>query len=241
MYDFDKITLAYEYCSCVTYQDGHESSFRKVEHIEARRDNSGFLFTFYGSDNETIDGKEPEDWGAIFLKLGSGLYPYTLYVTADGKITGVKDFEEVKQRWMTQCNNIVEYYEYNIHVKNAACAYMESLESERVFISVLKRNIVYNLLFWNDDLFRHEVELLNFPIIEMMSIFSFEGGKKEDSTSIFKTDSVYDEGKNLLKSGNCTINIHRSADGLPSDISLSANLECLHYGYFKKEITLKRL
>lgn len=241
MYNFDNISVSYEYSTCVTHHDGHKSSFRKVEHIKARRDNTGFLFTFNGTSEDTIDGKELEDWGAIFQKFASALYPYTLQVTADGKITGVQNFDKLKEKWIAQCNNIVAYYNYNVHVKNAASSYAETLKSERMFLSYLRRNVVFNLLFWNDDQIRHEVELQQFPTPKMITIFSFEGVQKNDRTAIFKTDSVYEERDNFLKGGDCLISICRDVDGLPKEIELTANVERLNYGFFKKEITLKRL
>ena len=81
----------------MTFVDGHKSTFRKVESIQAQREKEGYLFTFLGTSDELIDGKEPEDWNPIILQFGRALCPYGLQVTEQGELTGVHDFETVKK------------------------------------------------------------------------------------------------------------------------------------------------
>lgn len=243
MYNFNKkISLSYEFSVCVTHEDGHKTTYCKVEHIDAQKDNTGFLFTLNGSSEETINGKEPEDWGEIYLKFEKAKYPYSLQTTAEGKLIAVKNFDEFKERWMEQRSKLVEYYEYNQYVKEVSYNYMYTLTSERMFISILNRNSFFNFLFWQDSLLNHEVEIQDFPTPEMLSIFCFHGkGIKDGDTLIYKTDKVYDEGNGYLLGGNCTIIIRRDADGLPEEVTLSANVERDNYGFFNKEMKLKRL
>lgn len=243
MYRFDNfISLSYEFCTCVTHEDGCKTTFRKVEHIDARKDNSGFLFTFNGSSDETIDGKELEDWSEIFLKFGKALYPYTLKVSEDGKLLAVQNFEELRNSWMKKRSALVEYYEYNSHVKDVSYSYMQSLNSEKTFLSILRRNAFFHLLFWQDNKLSQEVELQDFPTPNKLSIYCFHGyGTKVGNSLLYITDNVYDEGNRLLLGGDCTITIRRDVDGLPVEVSLTANVERQNYGYFKKELKLRRL
>ena len=86
-----------------------------------------------------------------------------------------------------------------------------------------------------------EVEIMNFPNKSALSIFCFQGWKKEEDSISYETDTVYDEGKFDLLSGNCAVRIRRDADGLPGEVTLLAKVEKRYRGYYIKEIKLRRL
>lgn len=241
MYNFEEISASYEFCTCITFADGHKSSFRKVEHIEAIRDKFGFKFTFEGSEDETFDGKEPDDWGAIFLELGKKLYPYTLQVGENGELIGVQDFDELKERWLTSRDELLENYEHNFEVKKVAFSYAYSLNSERMFLSLLRRNLFFHLLFWQDNLPSQEIEIKDFPDMSSLSVFLFQRGIEENGYLCYNADTVYEKDAYNLVGGNCTMKIRRGADGLPDDVSLVAKVEKRYRGYYTEEITLRRM
>lgn len=241
MYNFENISALYEFCTCVTSPDGCESTFRKVEHIEAKREKSGYTFSFEGCSQEVVDGKEPEDWNAITLDFSKAFYPYSLEVAENGKLIGVKDYQKIIEHWNRRRDELYEKYDYNIHVMDHSHIFMQVLESERMFLSVLKRNIFYRLLFWQDNLPSQEIEIRDFPSPRMITIFSFEGGVKGKNCLCYKTDKVFDEGSCRNQAGDCTIKVHRDADGLPKEITVIANVVKKYTGSFSKKITLKRL
>lgn len=241
MYNIEDITTSYELCTCVTFEDGQKTSFRKVEHIAAKKVKTGFAFTFLGCEEEIMDGGELDDWGKIFMALGKALYPYTLLTNENGKLVGVKDFEKLKEGWIASRDAIIESYDYNYEVKKVAYSYSQTLATEKIFLGLLRRNMFFRLLFWQDDLTSQEVEIMNFPNKSALSIFCFQGWKKEEDGISYETDTVYDEGKFDLLSGNCAVRIRRDADGLPGEVTLLAKVEKRYRGYYIKEIKLRRL
>lgn len=241
MYNFENISALYEFSTCVTFPDGCESTFRKVEHIEAKKVKSGFSFTFTGCGDETFDGKEPEAMDATCLELGKALYPYTLLVNEDGKLIGVRDFEKLKESWIARRDAIIEKNNCNVEVKKTANSYSQYLKTERMFLSVWRRSLFFRLLFWQDDQKNKEVEIGDFPYANNLSIFILPEGTEKDSSLCYQTDRVYDDGLSDLLSGKCTMDFSRDSDGLPSLVSLSAMVEKKSRGSFTKEITVRRL
>lgn len=234
MFDFEKVSSSYECYFCVTRHDGRKSSYRKVEHFEAQRVGDEFWFTFFAPTDEVLEGEPTDTTAKADLQFDKILCPYTLIVDANGKFMGIKDFDKSKRSHFNFCKLSPDVYEL-------ASFYAKPLSSEKILLGVLKRNVIYNLLFWKDNLPQQELEFPTFPTPKMITIFSFEDGVKEDGHVVFKTDSVYEERDHFLKSGDCTINIRRDADGLPGEISLVANVDRINYGMFKREITLRRL
>ncbi len=242
MYCFEnEILLTYEYCTCVTDDHGQKTTFRKVEHIGVRKDNSGFLFTFNGSSDETIDGAEPVDWSEIYYKFGKILYPYTLKVSDEGKLVGVQNFDSLRNRWLRERFDLIEYYQQKIRDKDVSYSYMKSLDSERKFLSVLRRDMFFHLFFWQDNLPNQEIEIKDFPINSLISIFCIQNKKIDNDVLCYETDTVYDVGTFNLLSGECKVKIRRDLDGLPSEITLFAKVEKRYRGHYTKEITLRRL
>ncbi len=241
MYNFDDISASYEFCTCITFPDGQKNSFSKVEHIEAKVVKTGFLFTFEGSGDESFDGTEPDDWSSIFLSFGKALYPYTLQVSENGKLIGIKDFEKLKARWTATQEEILDKYDYNYEIKKIAYSYAYTLKSEKMFLSMLRRNMFFHLFFWQDNLPNQEIEIKDFPINSLISIFCIQNKKIDNDVLCYETDTVYDEGTFDLLSGECKVNIRRDLDGLPSEITVFAKVEKRYRGYYTKEITLRRL
>lgn len=240
MYNFENTNVLYEFSSCVTFVDGHKSTFRKVESIQAQREKEGYLFTFLGTSDELIDGKEPEDWNPIILQFGRALCPYGLQVTEQGELTGVHDFETVKKHWFDQRREIIDYYN-NYYIEKESNQYALALDSEEKFFSIIKKNMFPRLLFWQEGLASQEVEIRDFPSPARLAIFTFQKGKVEAGSLFYETSQVRDEGSGRLLSGKCTLRIRREADGLPGEISLWARVEEQDTGYFIKDITIRRL
>ncbi len=164
--------LKYEFCSCVTFANGHKSSFRKVEQIKVGKANDGYSFTMLGSSEETIDGDEPEEWNAIILQFGKTLCPYTLLATGDGELTGVQDFEEIKGHWLDQRQEIIDYYNSYL-VKKESNRFYLAFNSEEKFFNIMKNNMFPRLLFWQDNLQNQKIEIRDFPAAKRFTIFTF--------------------------------------------------------------------
>ncbi len=241
MYNFDNIAASYEFSACVMFADGKKTSFTKVEHIQAKREDEGYCFTFNGSSNEKVNGKDPEDWNAIIIEFGKALYPYSLQVSDHGRLNSILDFDNFKEHWMTRRREIVEYYECNFPIKKMSYSYSLSLKTEKKFLNILRKNLFYRLLFWQDDQTNQEIEIRDFPGREKFAIFSFDSGIEENGEVVFKTDRGFDDGTYHMQSGNCIINIRRDDDGLPIEIVLRAKVEQQYKGFFTKEVKLRRL
>ena len=50
MYDFDSIDATYEFDSTVTFANGKKTTFRKVEHVTAKKVDDSYVFSMQGSD-----------------------------------------------------------------------------------------------------------------------------------------------------------------------------------------------
>lgn len=241
MFKFESINASYEFSSCVTFVDGHKSSFRKVERLKAENTKEAYVFTMLGTSEEMVDGKEPEEWGAIILHFGKELYPYSLLVSDQGDLLRVQDFERVREHWMTRKKELMEFYEHNFLIKKEAYRYALALKTEEKFLDIIRRNMFYKLLFWQDNIMGQEVEIRDFPAPQRLAIFTFQDGKEENDALCFETACVHDEGSDRLLSGKCTLRIHRAMDGLPAEVSLWARVEEQDTGYFIREITIRRL
>lgn len=232
--------IKYEFNSCVTFANGHKSSFRKVEHIQVVKSDDGYSFTMLGPSDATIDGNEPEEWNAIILQFGKALYPYNLLVSENGEMIGVQDFEKIKDHWFEQRRGIIDYYNSYLVEKESNRFYL-AFNSEEKFFNIIKNNMFPRLLFWQDNLKNQEVEIRDFPAAKRLAIFTFGEGKKNNGEICHETYNVRDEGSGRLLSGECTLRIRRDADGLPGNVFLKVQVEELNTGYFFKEMTLKRL
>ncbi len=242
MYDFERVEASYEFLSCVTYTDCHKSNFRKIEHMKAECADGSYVFTMLGSTEESVDGIVPEGWGEIILKFGKALYPISLKVNENGEVFGINEFEKFKEQWMTRRREIVESYENNFFIKKESYRYALALKTEEKFIDILRRNMFYCLLLWQDVASEHKVEIRDFPASGRLAIFTFNDKKYDDNGGVsYETGQVNDEGSGRLLSGQAKLQIYRDKDGLPKEIKLKARVEEAETGYFTKEITIKRL
>lgn len=240
MFDIEQLNTSFDFTATVIFANGHQSVFHKEEHICAKRVKDYYDFTFQGSSNESINNKAPEEWDDIVLQFGKALYPLSLKVSEQGELTGVRDFEKVKDHWFAKRQEIIDYYNSYL-IEKESNRYALALMSEEKFSNIIKKNMFYRLLFWQDELSSQEIEIRDFPARARLAIFSFQGGRREREYLCYDTSHVHDEGSGRLLSGRCTLRIRRDADGLPGEISLKARVEEQDTGYFIKEITIRRL
>ncbi len=231
-YNINQIEASYDFDSCITFVNGRKSVFHKTENIQIKKNRGGYEFLMLGSNEETLNGKTPDEFDAIILEFGKALYPMSLQVSEKGDFLGINDFNKLKDHWMTRRREIVEYYENFFPIKKQSYRYSLALDSEDKFYNILKENMFYRLLFWQEESPKQEVIIRDFPQMERLSIFTFQGTTE--------TYAVRDEGSGRLVSGHAKIHILRDDDGLPNEIKLWARVEEQDTGYFTKEITIKR-
>ena len=233
MYDIKQTDVSYVFHSSVTFTNGHKSTFQKIEHVQIKKTTNGkYEFKMIGSDEELLNGKEPEEFDAIVLEFGKVLYPISLQVSEDGEFLGINDFENLKEHWLTRGREIVEHYNSDVLIENEYKRYALSLASKETFYNILKYNSFYRLLFWNEDLLKREFVIRDFPACGRQVTFYFND-KNE-------TYTFCDEGSGRILNGHATIQLHRDNDGLLNEIKLTAKVEEQDIGYFTKEISLKR-
>ena len=241
MYDFDSIDATYEFDSTVTFANGKKTTFRKVEHVTAKKVDESYVFTMQGSSEEIIDGDEPDGWDVVVLRFGKALYPYSLKVERDGGLSGVLDFEKVKAHWFDQRQQIIDYYN-DYYIEKESNRYALALKSEEKFFQTLKDNLFYSLFFWSENQPDHQVVIRDFPSRTRLAIFTFKDKRYDDKGDLsYETGLVKDEGSGRLLSGQASLQFIRGKEGLPKEIRLKARVEEADTGYFTKEITIKRL
>lgn len=232
MYDISQIETAYEFDSCITFVNGHKCIFHKVEHLQIKKSRGGYEFLMKGSDEELMNGRVPEEFDAIILEFWKAFYPFSFQVSEDGEFLSLNNFDKLKEHWLTRRREIVEYYENFFPIKKQSYRYALALDSEEKFKNILKENIFYRLLLWQEDSSNQEIVIRDFPSMGRLAIFNFHG----------KTDtySVKDEGSGRIIGGHGKLHIVRGDDGMPDEIKFWARIEEQDTGYFTKEITLKR-
>lgn len=241
MYDISQIETCYEFVSCVTFCDGHKSTFCKKEHVKAVGSDGLYIFTMLGSSEETVDGMAPVDWSDIILQFAKALYPITLRVSGQGDFMAVENFEELRRRWKEKCQKIIDYYNSSL-IEEESQRFALVMETEDKFFHTLKENVFYRLFFWTVDQPVQQVVIRDFPSYARLAIFSFQEKKYDENGGLcYETYEVKDEGSGRLLSGHAKLRLSRDFDGLPKEIHLKARVEEAETGYFTKEITIKRL
>ncbi len=240
MFTFNHIEADYSFSAKVTFADGHVTLFSKKDHVEVNKRKDVYLFTMHGSSDEKLNGKDPDEFDAVVLELGKALYPIDLRVSEEGEFLGVDDFEALKNQWEANRKKIIDFYNSYL-VEKESNRYALAFDSEEKFFNILKKNMLYRLLFWLDKSPNQEVEIRDFPARARLAIFTFPGGIFDGKGWSYDTYSLRDEGSGRLLSGHAKLTVMRGADGLPDEIVLKARVEEQDTGYFSKEVTLKRL
>lgn len=240
MYTFNHIEADYAFSGKVTFADGHVSLFTKKDHVEVTKRKDVYICAMHGSSDEKLNGNDPDEFDAVILEFGKALYPMSLRVSEEGELLGVDDFDGLKEHWLAKRKEIIDYYNSYV-VEKESNRYALALDSEEKFFNIIKKNMLYRLLFWQDELPNQEVEIRDFPARARLAIFTFPSGKFGGKGVGYDTYSLHDEGSGRLLGGHATLSVTRGADGLPDEIVLKARVEEQDTGYFSKEVTLKRL
>lgn len=237
----DGTPINYEFTSLVTFANGKRSEFKKKESLRVEEKRDGYVFTFLGSTEETLQNKPVDDVDEIVLQFGKALYPLSMQVSKGFVPEKLVDYPVVKERWLKYRKEMSEKCDYNYFINKELDSYELVLSSEERLFSTLIENMLYKLFFWQMEADGQELVIRDFPAWERLAIFKFNRPKKENGSWVFESLDVHDEGSGHLLSGRATINYTYGDDNLPEQIVLWARVEEENIGYFTKQITIKRV
>lgn len=236
----DGALIRYEFTSLVTFANGKHSQLKKIESLSINKKSNGYICTFEGSCEETLQNEPISGINEVVLLFGKALYPLSIKVSKNGTLESIVDFPMVKERWMKKRDELVAKYN-NYYINKEAESYALGLESEETLLSILKENMFYKLLFWQVDKDEQTLEIRDFPSYARSAIFSFRRPKRENDSWVFDTFDVYDEGSGHILSGRSTLSCIYDDNGLPESVNVKSMVEEENVGYFTKEIAIKKI
>lgn len=102
------------FLSVLILPNGSNVSYKKYVDISNL---TQYLISISNHSTERINSNPPEDFDFIMSWLGNVLYPMTVCMDDSGEAKGIENIEEVRERYATEGQKIIDYYEQDALVE----------------------------------------------------------------------------------------------------------------------------
>jgi hypothetical protein len=151
MYNFRSIKAGYNVAIDIIYPDKRKSSYKSCICLSAQyvHKTGDYLFRLDQEKQVLLNDKSPSQLVDCMMKrLGNSLYPAILRVSSSGKIKNIENFDQIKDRWQNESDNILNEMP-SCSIKQYLNLARKNLKDEKSFLQAFSRN-TFILLYFND-------------------------------------------------------------------------------------------
>ena len=185
-----------------------------------------------------IDGDSSQEFDFIMSWLGNALYPITVRMNDLGETTGIENIDEVRERYATEGQKIIDYYEQDALVADYVKGCIEKVQDEKEVLQCISQSNIYQLATLFMAITDREYRLVDFPFIGDVITFCLSIEDEDEQEMLLSIPEIKTERKILSHVGKAYV--HKTEEGTFDHIQLMLEVEIEDEGYYTRKLELKQ-
>ena len=184
-----------------------------------------------------VDGEYSQEFDFIMSWLGNALYPITVRMNDLGETTGIENIDEVKERYATEGQKIIDYYEQDSLVADYVKGCIAKVQDEKEVLQCISQSNIYQLATLYIAITAREYRLVDFPFVGDVITFCLSIEDEDEQEILLNIPEIKTERKILSHVGKAYV--HKTGKGTFDHIQLMLELEIEDEGYYTRKLELK--
>ena len=222
--------------SVVIFPNGSNNSYNKYVDISCQ---TQFLISIKNYSTEKINRRPPEDFDFIMSWLGNAFYPMTVRMNDLGEAKEIENIDEVRKRYATEGQKIIDYYEQDALVAQYVKGCVEKVQDEKEVLQCISQSNIYQLATLCMAITDREYRLVDFPFIGDVITFCLSIEDEDEQEILLNIPEIKTERKILSHVGKAYV--HKTEEGTFDHIQLMLEIEIEDEGYYTRKLELKQI
>ena len=185
-----------------------------------------------------IDGDSSQEFDFIMSWLDNALYPITVRMNDLGETTGIENIDEVRKRYTTEGQKIIDYYEQDSLVADYVKGCIKKVQDEKEVLQCISQSNIYQLATLYMAITDREYRLVDFPFIGDVITFCLSIEDENEDEILLSIPEIKTERKVLSHVGKAYV--HKTEKGAFDHIQLMLEVEIEDEGYYTRKLELKQ-
>ena len=224
------------FLSVLILPNGSNVSYKKYVDISNL---TQYLISISNHSTERINSNPPEDFDFIMSWLGNVHYPMTVCMDDSGEAKGIENIEEVRERYATEGQKIIDYYEQDALVTKYVKGCIKKVQDEKEVLQCISQGNIYQLATLYMAITAREYRLVDFPFIGDVIRFSLSIEDEDEDEILLSIPEIKTERKILSHVGKAYV--HKTEKGTFDHIQLMLEVEIEDEGYYTRKLELKQI
>ena len=186
-----------------------------------------------------INRRSPEEFDLMMSWLGNALYPMTVRMDDSGEAKGIENIDEVRERYATEGQKIIDYYEQDSLVAEYVKGCIKKVQDEKEVLQCILQSNIYQLATLYMAITAREYRLVDFPFIGDVIRFSLSIEDEDEDEILLSIPEIKTERKILSHVGKAYV--HKTEKGTFDHIQLMLEVEIEDEGYYTRKLELKQI
>ena len=186
-----------------------------------------------------IDGDSSQEFDFIMSWLGNALYPMTVRMDDLGEAKGIENIDEVRERYATEGQKIIDYYEQDSLVADYVKGCIEKVQDEKEVLQCISQSNIYQLTTLYMAITAREYRLVDFPFVGDVITFCLSVEDEDEDEILLSVPEIKTERKILSHVGKAYV--HKTEKGTFDHIQIMLEVEIEDEGYYTRKLELKQI
>jgi hypothetical protein len=186
-----------------------------------------------------INRRSPEEFDLIMSWLGNALYPMTVRMDDSGEAKGIENIDEVRERYATEGQKIIDYYEQDSLVAEYVKGCIKKVQDEKEVLQCILQSNIYQLATLYMAITAREYRLVDFPFVGDVITFCLSIEDEDEEEILLSIPEIKTERKVLSHVGKAYV--HKTEKGTFDHIQLMLEVEIKDEGYYTRKLELKQI
>lgn len=231
---------SYQLFSEMLFPNGNKSSYQDIVAFSyAKKLIKPLSIEINKRGQNLVDGEYSQEFDIIMSWLGNALYPITVRMNDLGETTGIENIDEVKKRYTTEGQKIIDYYEQDALVADYVKGCIEKVQDEKEVMQCISQSNIYQLATLCMAITDREYRLVDFPFIGDVITFCLSVEDEDEQEILLSIPEIKTERKALSHVGKAYV--HKTEKGTFDHIQLMLEVEIEDEGYYTRKLELKQI
>ena len=186
-----------------------------------------------------INRRSPEEFDLIMSWLGNALYSMTVRMDDSGEAKGIENIDEVRERYATEGQKIIDYYEQDSLVAEYVKGCIKKVQDEKEVLQCILQSNIYQLATLYMAITAREYRLVDFPFVGDVITFCLSIEDEDEEEILLSIPEIKTERKVLSHVGKAYV--HKTEKGTFDHIQLMLEVEIKDEGYYTRKLELKQI